>query len=140
MKRLILVIVVCVMLLGMTAQTAAASSGCRAWHKVRRGETLSGIARRYGTSVSALVKANNIRNPNRIYVGQKLCIPGKDKKHDKKHKKCDFWYKVKRGEWVYEISRKYSVRANCVIRYNNLRHPNRIYPGQKIYIPCECRY
>jgi lipoprotein-anchoring transpeptidase ErfK/SrfK len=44
-------------------------------HKVRRGETLSSIARRYGTSVNAIVKANRIRNRNLIYTGQKLRIP-----------------------------------------------------------------
>ncbi len=44
-------------------------------HVVRRGETISSIARRYGVSVEALVKANALVNPNRIHVGQKLVIP-----------------------------------------------------------------
>ena len=39
------------------------------------GDTLSGIARRYGTTVNTLVKLNNIKNPNLIYAGQKLKIP-----------------------------------------------------------------
>jgi membrane-bound lytic murein transglycosylase D len=44
-------------------------------HKVRRGDTLSGIARRYGTSVAKLAQANGIRPGNRIYVGQTLRLP-----------------------------------------------------------------
>jgi len=44
-------------------------------HTVRRGETLSGIAAKYGVSLSSLVKANNIANPNFIYIGQQLRIP-----------------------------------------------------------------
>lgn len=48
---------------------------CSAQHVVRRGDTLSKLARYYHTSVQALVRANHIRNPNRIYVGQTLCIP-----------------------------------------------------------------
>ena len=44
-------------------------------HVVQRGETLYGIAARYGTTVSAIVAANRLTNPNRIYVGQRLVIP-----------------------------------------------------------------
>lgn len=45
------------------------------WHYVRRGETLSGIARRYGLSWRLLAQANRLRNPNRIRAGSYLCIP-----------------------------------------------------------------
>lgn len=45
-------------------------------YKVKKGDTLSGIASRYGTTVSALAKANNIKNPNLIYAGNTLTIPG----------------------------------------------------------------
>lgn len=47
------------------------------WHSycVQRGDTLSGIARRYGVSVQALAQANHLRNPHRIYAGQTLWIP-----------------------------------------------------------------
>jgi putative chitinase len=44
-------------------------------YTVQRGDTLSSIARRYGVNVRVLAQANNITNPNRIYVGQKLVIP-----------------------------------------------------------------
>lgn len=45
-------------------------------HVVRRGETLAMIARRYGVSMNAIIRLNGIRNPNFIYVGQVLRIPG----------------------------------------------------------------
>jgi putative chitinase len=44
-------------------------------YSVRRGDTLSALARRYNTSVSALAQTNKIRNPNLILVGQRLTIP-----------------------------------------------------------------
>ena len=53
-----------------TAPAAAARS-----HVVQRGEHLTGIARRYGVSVSAIVAANGISNPSRIFGGQRLAIP-----------------------------------------------------------------
>lgn len=46
-------------------------------YTVVAGDTLSGIAARYGTTVSALADANNIADPNKIWVGQTLVIPGK---------------------------------------------------------------
>ena len=48
----------------------------RAYHRVRRGETLSTIAGRYRVSVAALQRANKISNVHRIRVGQRLRIPG----------------------------------------------------------------
>lgn len=47
----------------------------RVYHTVQSGETLYRIALRYGTTVQALAAANNLANPNLIYVGQKLLIP-----------------------------------------------------------------
>jgi murein DD-endopeptidase MepM/ murein hydrolase activator NlpD len=44
-------------------------------YRIQRGDTLSHLAQRYGTSVSALAKANNIRNPNLIIAGRTLQIP-----------------------------------------------------------------
>lgn len=43
-------------------------------YTVKSGDTLSAIATRYGTSVSALQKKNNIKNPNKIYVGQRITV------------------------------------------------------------------
>ena len=48
---------------------------CDATYRVKRGDSLSEIARHYGVSVNQLANANGIRNANRIYAGQVLCIP-----------------------------------------------------------------
>jgi LysM repeat protein len=54
----------------------SSSGGGSGLHVVRWGETLYSIARRYGTSVTALVQANALRSANYIYAGQRLRIPG----------------------------------------------------------------
>lgn len=46
------------------------------YYTVRRGDTLSSIAKRYGVTTSAIVRANRIRNPSKIVAGQRLWIPG----------------------------------------------------------------
>lgn len=45
-------------------------------HLVTRGESLSGIAARYGTTAQALAKVNGIADPNYLFVGQRLLVPG----------------------------------------------------------------
>ena len=56
------------------APAAAPPSGRT--HTVRAGEHLTGIARRSGVTIAAIVQANGIANPSRIYAGQRLMIPG----------------------------------------------------------------
>lgn len=58
------------------AQTQVVSASGGAVHVVRPGETLAGIAWRYGVTVDRLVQANGLRSANLIYVGQQLRIPG----------------------------------------------------------------
>ncbi|MBN1209052.1 MAG: LysM peptidoglycan-binding domain-containing protein [Myxococcaceae bacterium] len=54
-----------------------------ATYSVRSGDTLSAIAARFNTSVSALAKANNIANPNKILAGQRLQVPGRSDGFDR---------------------------------------------------------
>jgi murein DD-endopeptidase MepM/ murein hydrolase activator NlpD len=54
----------------------ALGTGTSGVHVVRRGETLSFIARRYGTTVAALARANGITDPDRVRAGRRLVVPG----------------------------------------------------------------
>jgi soluble lytic murein transglycosylase-like protein len=59
---------------GQAATTRSTSSGSQTY-VVKPGDTLSSIASRYGTTVSAIAFANAIRNPNVIVIGRRLTIP-----------------------------------------------------------------
>jgi LysM repeat protein len=59
----------------LSVHAAPPQQGGAIIHSVTRGQTLSGIAAQYGTSIGAIARANNIQNLNRIYVGQRLTIP-----------------------------------------------------------------
>lgn len=54
--------------------STAATSNEKVYHTVQRGETLSGIAKKYGTNYMKLATLNGIINPNRIFIGQKIRI------------------------------------------------------------------
>jgi LysM repeat protein len=60
---------------GATARAAAPAPGRGRVHVVAGGETLTGIAARYGTSVGAVVSANGIDDPNHVRIGTRLTIP-----------------------------------------------------------------
>jgi LysM repeat protein len=69
------VILMAAMLFVPVGATSPATTACAAVHLVRSGQTAAIIAGSYGISVSELAAANSLANPNRIYVGQKLCVP-----------------------------------------------------------------
>ena len=74
-RRLILLLVIAILITPTLAFAAPESAG--GTYVVQRGDTLARIAARYGVSTSALAAANGIRNPNLIYTGQVLRIPGR---------------------------------------------------------------
>ena len=59
----------------MTPEPSATPTVGALTHEVQKGENLIGIAKRYGTTVRAIVKANGLANPDKIYAGQELVIP-----------------------------------------------------------------
>ena len=100
---------------------------------VKRGETLSGIAQRYGTSYEYLAKINGIQNPNLIFVGQKIeVLKGKNiELHETNH----ILYSVKRGNTLTLISQMYDVTIEDIVELNHIKNPNLIYTGQVLRIP-----
>ncbi len=101
-------------------------------HVVQRGETLAQIAWRYGTSVSAIMQANGLRNPNLIYVGQRLRIPTGG---GSATPTAGAIHVVQRGETLQGIALRYGTTAAAIASTNGLRNPNLIYVGQRLRIP-----
>ena len=138
-QRLLVAVLVSAVLLGWTVPVAASPLQQGIVHVVRRGETLTGIAARYGTTVSALVQANNIRNPNWIYVGQRLTIPGTDGNGDDDGDDGGDTptgvHIVRRGETLSRIAHRYGTTVWAIASLNSLRNINLIYVGQRLLIP-----
>ena len=106
-------------------------------HRVRTGETLSGIARAYGTSISAITSVNDIRNPHRIRTGSYIVIPvgpGADSASAYADLSPTISYRVRRGDTVSSIARKHGKSTRDVLRWNGLAWNSRIYPGDVITI------
>lgn len=100
-------------------------------YTVKRGDTLWGIAKKFGVTVSAVVNANNIRNPNLIYVGEVFIIP-----HMTSAESFGYTlYTVRRGDTLWGISRKFGTSINSIAALNGIENPNLIYAGEVFKIP-----
>jgi LysM repeat protein len=116
------------------------SSGGGSVHVVRYGETLSSIAYRHGTTASAIASANGLRNPNYIYAGQRLTIPGRgggggSSRGGGSAPSGGSVHVVRRGETLSRIAYRYGTTASAIAAANGLRNPNFIYVGQRLRIP-----
>jgi len=137
-RRMLLTLMILTLVLAATASTAVAapqtSYTCVAYYTVKFGDTLNSISRLYGVSVQALMAANNIYNPNLIYAGQTLCIPGSTPVPPPPP--CGTYYTVKWGDTLSSIAARYGTTVQAIMYANNLTNPNYIYAGMILYIPC----
>mgnify|MGYP001851293534 FL=1 len=104
-------------------------------YTVKRGNTLSQIARAYNVSVEHIVELNDIEDPNLIYPGEKLRITESDVTDlEPVDNSIDVYYVVKDGDTLYGIARRFGITLNEILEYNDISNPNLIYPGQTIRI------
>lgn len=109
----------------------APSSGVVAY-QVKAGDTLRAIARRYRTSVAAIVQENHIANPNLIYPGETLCITIRD---DAPQADSHTFYTVRAGNTLTGIAARFRTTVQRLATINSIANPNRIYIGQRLQIP-----
>ena len=99
---------------------------------VKPGDTISGLADRYGVSVGSLMRANGIRNSNYVEVGQTLRLPsgarGVVSAGQGRHT-------VKGGDTLGGIATQYRVRERDLIAINSLRSADHVELGQTLKLP-----
>lgn len=98
-------------------------------HTVVSGDTLSGIASKYGTTYQKLAEYNGIADPNKIYPGQQIKIPGSSNQGS-----SATYYTVVSGDNLTKIANRYGTTVNQLVSWNNISNPNLIYPGQKLRV------
>lgn len=118
-----------------SSNTTNTSSSVTGTYTVQSGDTLSGIANKFGTNYESLANLNNISNPNRIYVGQVLKLSANSNTASSAHQATTNAtpagsYSVKAGDSLSAIAARYGMSYETLARLNNISNPNRIYVGQ----------
>jgi LysM repeat protein len=149
MRRVLIfaVIVLAAVLLTAASPNSTAAAG-PAYHVVRPGQTLSGIAAMYGVSPWTLASANGVWNWNLIYAGQVLVIPYAgypyygpyhyyypyySHYYPRPTYGCYYW--VRYGDTLSSIAWRYGTTAWRLAQANGIYNLNWIYAGQRLFIP-----
>lgn len=103
-------------------------------HTVQSGDTLWKIAQRYGTTIDAILKANNLDPAKYLYIGQKLTIPSSATASEPPAAQPVI-HTVVSGDTLWKISVKYGTTIDAIVKANNLDPAKYLYIGQKITIP-----
>ena len=98
-------------------------------YTVKAGDTLSGIAAKFGTSWQELQRINGLANANLIFPGQVLTLPGGGKPAPQKRT-----YVVRAGDTLSGIAARYGTSWQALAQKNNIANANLIFPGQVIRI------
>ena len=101
-------------------------------YRIKRGDTLWGIANKYNTTVNELAYINGIRNVNRIYINQVIRIPVNISigEYDCGHS----IYTVRKGDTLSTIANRFGKNINEIAELNGIKNVNYIYVGQKLRI------
>ena len=103
-------------------------------HIVKIGDTVSSIAKFYSIKKDLIIKLNNLKNENYIYVGQNLIISESSKNNTQQTDLVDEYHIVQIGENLTEISNKYKLNLGYLIEINNLKNPDSIKVGDKLLL------
>ncbi|MGD0708063.1 MAG: peptidoglycan DD-metalloendopeptidase family protein [Anaerolineaceae bacterium] len=97
---------------------------------VQPGDTLNVIADKFGVSVSDIIAANDITNPNLISAGTQLTIPGLQGVHGVLTTST-----VQLGDNLTSLSMQYGLSTDTLIRLNRITSPSEIYAGSSLILP-----
>ena len=106
-------------------------------HKVRNGESLWTIAKKYRVSQHDIAAVNKIRNRSMIRIGQKLTIPVPGVNLASMSNSAmpgynKLTYKVRKGDTLGHIAEDYGTKASTIRKWNSLKYGQHIFPGQKL--------
>lgn len=94
---------------------------------VQSGDTLGEITQRFGSSVDAAVRFNDLEDPDRIFPDQKLCLPGAPMVMPV--------YEVQPGDTLSSIAQRFGSSVEAIAERNSIPDPDRIFAGQILRIP-----
>ena len=109
-------------------------SEIRKIHIVKIGDTISSISKLYSINKNSIIKLNNLKDENYIFVGQNLIISESNENNKQQTDLVNDYHIVQLGENLTEISNKYKLNLGYLIEINNLKNPDSIKVGDKLLL------
>ncbi len=100
------------------------------YYKVKRGDTLFSIAGYFNTKVAVLLKLNDMKLEDPLFVDQKIIVPA-----NKDEKLTTTYYKVKRGDSLFLVAGRYNTKVAVILKLNNMKLDDPLFVDQKIIVP-----
>ena len=100
-------------------------------HIVKKGDTISRISEFYSINKKSIIKMNNLKDENYIYIGQNLIISNAN---ENSIKEANRYHIVQTGDNLTEISNKYKLKLEYLIEINNLINPDSLEVGEKLLL------
>ena len=102
---------------------------------VKKGNTLSGIAKIYNTTVRELVILNKIQNPNLIFPGEEVLGPiNGNPQNEVEYQTNHIIYTVEEGDTLSQLALRFKTTVEDIAKLNNIQNINLIYVGEKLKI------
>lgn len=143
MRRFLAVLALTLLFVALNVGAVMAAPGLQGGpqiHYVGFGESLSGIADRYGVSAEAIMQVNGLTNPDMIYVGQPLQIPGPGAYGQPpgypvpQGGGCGNTHVIRPGETLSAVAWQYGVPVDSLLANNQLYSRDMVYVGQELCI------
>ena len=103
-------------------------------HIVKIGDTITSISKLYSINKDLIIKLNNLKDDNYIFIGQNLIISESTENSTKPSDLINNYHIVQIGENLTEISNKYKLNLGYLIEINNLKNPDSIKVGEKLLL------
>lgn len=125
--------------------TMSVASGADRTYRIRRGDTLSHIARRFGSSIREIQAANNLSRRSVLYPGKKLIIPVRGRRYSRQASSSvsssmklnhgERAYTVRSGDNLYTIAKRFGVSLSKIQQRNSLGRRSLLNIGKVLVIP-----
>ncbi len=119
------------------ADPAKAKKNGTTTYRVKKGDSLGKIAERNGTTVAEILKLNNMKLKDPLYVDRKLKIPAPAVKEEEKAAPEIITYQVKKGDTMEKIALMHHTTVRSIRTLNNLKTDDPMVAGRKLKVPVE---
>lgn len=107
-------------------------------HIIEKGDTLYAISKKYNTPIDIILKRNNLSDPSKIKIGQKLIIPVENSsKANTKTNSDGLTYVIQKGDTLYALAKKFGVKFSDILNLNGLNEKTPLKIGQILKIPTD---